>query len=160
MHVGQFVRFRHNIATADGGILNRERAIIVGFSPDGKVVRLVWSDGEPGNVPRERLRLTTGDNLTVGRTVGDRKKPVQDYGRRPVGHNDRPSGIRKPRPVCTSARRDGITTPLNCATSYNPREYRMGNRPMQPNFTQHELGKYDPSSYVPVTLPDWMKDEV
>ncbi len=92
MKVGDFVRFKHEIATANGGILSREKAVVVGI--DGPIARIVWSDGEASKVALTKLRRTEGK---VGKAIGEKKCPIKDRGIKP--HLAPPRVVPAPLPV-------------------------------------------------------------
>lgn len=81
--VGDFVRFSSKIMLENSHLaLTGDRAIIVGFSEDRKIARVVWEDGDAGQYPTNKLVKT--ERYAVGKAVRAPGKPLRDKGHKPV----------------------------------------------------------------------------
>lgn len=121
--VGDFVRFKSEIMLANPQIaLTGDKAIVVGFTDDGKVARVVWSDGQQGEYRRDKLARCEGK---VGAVVGSPRNPVRDRGHKPIPVPPRVQHAAMPRDG-NPDQYEGFATPVKFYIPGEPKPNKSG----------------------------------
>ena len=83
--VGEFVRFKWDIVRGNPGVaLTGDHGIVVAVDREDKTVLVAWPDGQQFQHPAKVLERTTGTIARAARSVGEKRRPAADKGRRPV----------------------------------------------------------------------------